>query len=53
MHLTSLAESEIVKNIEEKLCYVALDSYEESNKRRTRSSEDSLFEFVKGNACTN
>ena len=46
--LTSTAEQEIVKNMKEKLCYVALDFEEELNKSKTGELKDAEYELPDG-----
>jgi len=51
-HLTTSAEREIVKDIKEKLCYIALDFDEELKASKTGTSKESTYEMPDGNTIT-
>jgi len=51
-HLTSSAEREIVKDIKEKTCYVALDFDEELKNSQTGTSKESTYEMPDGSVIT-
>jgi actin-related protein len=48
MTFSSSAEREIVRDIKEKLCYVALDYEAELEKYKTSSANDKTFELPDG-----
>lgn len=52
LHLTSGAERGIVKEIKEKLCYVALDFDHELDALKTDSSKEANYEMPEGNVIT-
>jgi len=51
-HLTTSAEREIVKDIKEKLCYVAFDYEEEMGKSKSGASNEAKYEMPDGNIIT-
>jgi actin-related protein len=52
LHLTSSAEREIVKDLKEKTCYVALDFEEEMAQSKTGTSKDMNYEMPDGQVIT-
>ncbi len=52
MTFSSSAEREIVRDIKEKLCYVALDFDAESTKYKESAANDKPYELPDGNVIT-
>lgn len=52
LHLTTSAEREIVKDLKEKTCYVALDFEDELNQSKTGTSKEMAYDMPDGSVIT-
>lgn len=52
LHLTTSAEREIIKDLKEKTCYVALDFEEELNQSKQGTSKDMNYDMPDGSVIT-
>jgi actin, other eukaryote len=52
LHLSTSAEREIVKDLKEKTCYVALDFDQELNESKTGTSKEANYEMPDGSVVT-
>ena len=52
LSFSSIADSKIIRDIKEKLCYVAIDSYEEQKSYTNSNQNDKVYELPDGQTVT-